>query len=151
MSVIGAARVQTQQDADRCNVTGPWGTGRNVGNEKLYTGHYGVITFQPGGPGFMTSDGSLGIKFGWWRSVEGPLRVSGHRVDGDAPPLRLHAPQGYGLTGFHPTYLIFPTPGCWQIDAQVGDHADSRITFITEVVKLGAGPSWRLDPETDPR
>ena len=42
--------------------------------------------------------------------------------------------------------LIFPTAGCWQVDAQVSEREDSRITFITSVVKIGEGPSWRLDP-----
>jgi hypothetical protein len=148
MLVSGA---QVQQPEMPCNVTLPHNN--HVGNEKLYTGLWanGVITFQPGGPGFITSDGALGMKFGWWRGVEGRLRVSGRRLDGVAPPLRLHAPEGYGQSGFQASFLIFPTPGCWQVDAQVGDHADSRITFITEIVTLGAGPSWRLDPETDPR
>jgi len=39
--------------------------------------------------------------------------------------------------------LIFPTPGCWEVTAQIGDRADSRITFVTRVEKIGDGPQWR--------
>ena len=128
-----------------CNVTV---TTERYGTDKLSTVLWpeGTITFAPGGPGFITSDGALGMKFGWMRGVEGKLRVTGHRLDGEAPPLRLNANDGYGVIGFQASYLIFPTPGCWQVNAQVGDRADSRITFVTRVVKIGSGPSGRMDP-----
>jgi hypothetical protein len=143
--VTMVAAADPQGDRSTCNVTTPSGS---FATDKLRTSvpSDGTITFAPGGPGFITSDGALGMKFGWERRVAGKLRVTGIRLDGDAPPLRVHAPDGYGLIGFQASYLIFPTPGCWQVDAQVGDHTDSAITFVTRVVKIGAGPSWRLDP-----
>jgi hypothetical protein len=106
----------------------------------------GTIVFKPGGPGFLTRDGALGMKFGWTRAVPGRLVVTGHRLDGGAGPLRLNAPNGYGDIGFQASYLIFATPGCWEVTAQVGDRVDSQLTFITKVVKIGEGPAWRFDP-----
>jgi hypothetical protein len=108
----------------------------------------GTVVFRPGGPGFLTRDGALGMKFGWNRGVAGALRVAGHRLDGDAGPLRFSANNGYGDIGFQASYLIFPTPGCWEVDARVSEREDSRIVLITSVVKVGAGPVWRFDPES---
>jgi hypothetical protein len=49
-----------------------------------------------------------------------------------------------GGPGFVPTdgslYLIFPTPGCWEITGRVGE---TSLTFVTVVVKIGEGPTWR--------
>jgi len=118
---------------------------RSYGNALLWTFLWpdGVIVFEPGGSGFVTSDDSLGMKFGWNRQVDGKLRVAGHRIDGEAAPLRFEAPNGYGDSGFQASYLIFPTPGCWTVSAQVGARADSKIEFVTKVVKIGDGPSSR--------
>ena len=102
----------------------------------------GTIVFKPGGAGFVTRNGSLGMKFGWMRGVSGELRITGRRLDAEAPPLRSEVPGGYGDRGFQATYLIFPTPGCWEVTGHVGD---SSVTFVTKVVKIGAGPSWRRD------
>jgi hypothetical protein len=120
------------------------------GNRLLSAGPFGLwkdgtIIFKPGGAGFVTRDGALGMKFGWTRGVPGKLKISGRRLDGDAPPLRAEVNDAYGDLGFQPTALIFPTPGCWQVHAQVGDRADSQVTFITKVVKIGDGPAWRLN------
>jgi hypothetical protein len=99
----------------------------------------GEVVFKPGGPGFVTSDGALGMKFGWYRGVRGRLTIEGRRLDGDATPLRSEVNNGYGDTGFQATYVIFPTPGCWEVTGRV---ADASVTFITRVVKIGEGPSW---------
>ena len=40
--------------------------------------------------------------------------------------------------------VIFSTPGCWEVRGQVGD---ASLTFVTNVVKISEGPTWRLDPE----
>jgi hypothetical protein len=88
------------------------------------------------------------MKFGWTRGVQGKLKVTGHRLDGAAPPLQLDAPNGYGDIGSQASYLIFPTPGCWEVTAQVGEREDSKITFVTRVVKIGEGPA-RWDPSND--
>jgi hypothetical protein len=39
-----------------------------------------------------------------------------------APPLWLETRGRYVDTGFQASYLIFSTPGCWEVTAQVGDR-----------------------------
>jgi hypothetical protein len=39
-------------------------------------------------------------------------------------------------------YLLFPTPGCWEITGRI---AGGSLTFVTLVKKIGDGPSSRLD------
>ena len=39
------------------------------------------------------------------------------------PFLRLN---GVSLIGLQPSYLIFSTPGCWEVTALVGGHEDSN-------------------------
>ena len=104
----------------------------------------GAITFKPGGPGFHTPDGALGMKFLWWRPGHEKLTVTGRRLDATAPPLRFSSGQAT-REDFVPSYLIFPTPGCWEVTAQVGDHADSKLIFVTNVVKIAEGPHWQID------
>lgn len=120
----------------------------SYGNESLSTfGLWpgGTIVFEPGGSGFVTKEGSLGMKFGWWRGIAGHLRISGRRLDGQAKPLRAEISDGYGTIGFQPSYIIFPTPGCWQVTGCVGK---AHLTFVTKIVKIGNGPGWRQgDPE----
>jgi hypothetical protein len=134
-----------------CRVTVPNGIvagGQSVqadsyGNEGLSTfGLWpaGTIVFRPGGPGFVTKDGSLGMKFGWWRGIAGQLRIEGRRLDARARPLKAEVSQGYGTIGFQPSYIIFPTPGCWEVTGRVGE---ASLTFVTKVVKIGGGPERR--------
>jgi hypothetical protein len=137
-----------------CVVTAP--NGIHAGNEPIATTSYGTrhlstllwpdgtVVFKPAGSGFRTSDGSLGMKFPWWRGdgVRGHLRIEGRRLDGDAPPLRSEFTD-YGDRGFQATYVIFPTPGCWEVTGRAGD---ASITFVTSVEKIGDGPSWRREP-----
>jgi hypothetical protein len=143
------------QTTAECAVTTP--NGIAAGEEQLAPGSYGnrevsvgpfglspdgKVVFKPGGPGFVTRDGSLGMKFGWLRGVSGQLRITGRRLDAEAPPLRAEVPDGYGDRGFQATYVIFPTPGCWEVTGRVGN---SSVTFVTKVVKVGHGPRWRRD------
>ena len=125
-----------------CPVTKPNGTtyqGHRVenshGNGALWTGLWsdGTVVFRPGGPGFVHRDGSLSMKFGWYRGVRGKLTIQGRRLDGPAPPLRARIPEGYGDIGFQSTALIFPTEGCWEVTGKVGE---ASLTFVTRVVKL---------------
>jgi hypothetical protein len=76
-------------------------------------------------------DGSVEAKFGWWRGVAGELTVAGRRLDGQAPPLRAHVPDGYGTSGFQATGIAFPTAGCWEVTGRVGS---ASLTFVTLVV-----------------
>jgi len=84
------------------------------------------------------------MKFGWTRGIRGKIDVTGRRIDADAPPLQFETNQTNDAhsTGFLASYLS-PTPGCWEVTAQVGDREDSKITFVTRVEKIGDGPAWR--------
>jgi hypothetical protein len=99
------------------------------------------FVFRPGGPGFVDTDGALGMKVGWSRKKKGHLQISGKRLDGPAPPARAYI-YDYGDSGFQPIYLVFPTPGCWQI---TGEVADGRLSFVALVEKIGEGPSWQFE------
>lgn len=95
----------------------------------------GTIVFQPGGAGFVLPDGSLAMKFGWYRGsgLRGKLQIIGERLHGSAPPLRASIPEGYADTGFQATSLNFPTVGCWKVTGEVGD---TRLPFVTRVVRV---------------
>ena len=95
----------------------------------------GVIVFSPSGPGTVFEDGSLGMKWHWSRLQPGQLKISGRRLDGEAPPLCADILEGYGDSGFQATGLIFPTSGCWEVTGTLGDDG-----FITT---LGAGSARR--------
>lgn len=137
-----------------CSTTAP--NGIHAGTESATRSSYGspqlstllwregVIVFRPGGSGFRTPDEALGMKFPWWRGegVRGHLRIEGRRLDAPAPPLRSEF-SDYGDRGFQATYVIFPTPGCWEVTGRAGD---ATITFVTSVVKIGEGPSWLRNP-----
>jgi hypothetical protein len=150
--LAGSAERSLAQSSDsagafRCPVTAPNGArydkepaGGNHGNDALVTGLWpdGKVVFKPGGPGSVSEDGALGMKWPWWRLVQGSLTLQGRRLDAAAPPMRAHIPHGYGDTGFQATGLIFPTPGCWEV---TGSVAEASLTFVTEVVKIGEGPT----------
>ena len=100
----------------------------------------GCPVTQTDGGFIFDRDGALGIKFGWNRLVPGKLHVGGRRLDGDAPPARAYLTD-YGDEGFQPTYLVFPTPGCWE----TGGVGEARLSFIVRVEKICAGPDWQFD------
>jgi hypothetical protein len=60
-------------------------------------------------PDQVEPDGSLGMKFPWYRGVPGKLVIEGRRLDKSAPPLRANIPDGYGEIGFQSTGIYFPT------------------------------------------
>ena len=115
-----------------------FGAGSAHWKGKLFVGALwpdGTVVFKPSGPGFVLPDGSLSMKFGWYRApgLRGKLKIGGRRLDGTAPPLRGDF-SDYGDTGFQATSLIFPTAGCWEVAGRV---AESSLTFVTRVVYLG--------------
>jgi hypothetical protein len=131
----------TPADAGRCPVTRPNGAsppgvgaqaGVNHGNTKLWTALWpgGVIKAEPD---YVDKDGSIHMKFGWWRGVSGRLSIQGRRLDAPAPPLRAEVPDGYGDRGFQASGVIFPTEGCWEITGQVGA---ARLTVVNFVIKV---------------
>ena len=103
------------------------------GNGALWTALWpdGKVAFSRGGPGFVAEDGSLSMKFPWWRGVRGKLTITGRRLDAHAPPLRARIPEGYGDIGFQATGVIFPTVGCWEVTGKAGD---ASLRFVTLMV-----------------
>ncbi len=67
-----------------------------------------------------------------WRGIRGELRIEGRRLDGNAKPIRAEIPPYYGLSGFQPSGIFFPTEGCWEVTGRVGDVS---LTFVTLVAK----------------
>ena len=119
----------------------PITTGSPVGNDELLAFSPGKVVFKPDGAGFVDQDGALGIKWAFERLKPGRLFVGGRRLDAAAGPARAYI-YDYGDSGFQPIYLVFPTPGCWEISAGVG-AATSPLTFFVLVEKVGAGPPLR--------
>lgn len=121
--------------ADECPVTEP-------NDDSFYTNESlkasvgdGSFVFRSGGPGFVDHDGALGIRFAFIRFIPGRPHVGGSRLDGEAGPARAYIydyPYGSGHSGFQPIYLIFPTPGCWEIS---GGVSGERLTFVVSVEK----------------
>ena len=126
----------TVSSAPDCPITQTAGA---YGNDELSTWSLGKVVFEPGGPGFVDHDGALGIKWPFQRMKRGQLFVGGRRLDGAAGPARGYI-SDYGDTGFQPIYLVFPTPGCWEISAGVG-ATTKPLTFVVLVEKVGAGPT----------
>jgi len=159
VSAASGARAQPLLSTEPpCDVTVPNGVvagttepqGGSYGNALLSVGPFGLwaagtIVFKPGGAGFVLPDGALNMKFGWMRAIPGKLNVSGRRIDSEAPALRSDIPCCYDPTGFQASALIFPTPGCWEVSALIGDRQDSKLTFVTKVVKIGDGPTSGRD------
>jgi hypothetical protein len=122
---------------DPCPITHPNGSkppgpmfgAEALGNGSIWVGLWGanVVVWS------AEPDGSVSAKFGWWRGVAGKLRIDGHRLDGQAPPLTAHVPDGYGDSGFQSTGITFPTEGCWRVTGRVGDESLTFVTFVLAV------------------
>jgi hypothetical protein len=101
------------------------------------------VYFYPGGPGTIGPDGSLGMKFWFYRTVPGEVVFGGQRLDAPAPPMPATVlrgkEDGYGETGFHPAGLVFSSEGCWEVAASVGNE---RLTFVTLVAYVPFEPLW---------
>jgi hypothetical protein len=141
-------RPVTMADAKRCPVTLPrsagppgvspgdfFGSGASHGNGKLWVGGLWPRGVIHAGPEFVAQDGSVGMKFGWWRAATGKLQLTGRRLDGPAPPARAHVPAGYGDTGFQASGVDFPTEGCWEV---TGALPTTSLRFVTFVIKKRA-------------
>jgi hypothetical protein len=113
------------------------GTREAYWNGNLYAAAFwsdATVMAGPRGVGFVLPDGSMAIKYPWFRAagLTGKLTVTGRRLDAAAPPLNAEIPSGYGTTGFQATGLIFPTDGCWEITGKVGD---TILTFVNRVIR----------------
>lgn len=157
----GRARMASPLPMPACPVTQPndvqpppeaniFGRGNgDYGTDALWTSLWvwgeGTVVVPPT---HVQADGVLGpMKWPWWRGVPGQLVIEGRRIDATAPPLQTYSAAGqrldqpeptpsafdvvYTETAFLPTGLVFPTTGCWEITASVGEE---RLTFVTLVV-----------------
>jgi hypothetical protein len=100
---------------------------RSVDSELIGTG---VLWAAPiGEPRYLPGGGWTRRKVAWFRLAEGPLEVTGRRVDGgaatfvaDLPPVESY-PLDLNLhigKGFIPSHLDFSTGGCWKVTARLG-------------------------------
>ncbi len=119
-------------------VTVPGQIGSGPGQVASGDGMYGndalSVALQPGGRVIAKPDphdGSIGMKFMWWRGVKGNLQITGQRLDAPAKPALAGVPGGYGDRGFQASGIVFPTAGCWQVTGSVGA---ASLTFVTQVV-----------------
>ena len=147
------ARVDQEGGAESCPITSPnvdvvrngkhydyvtrnrWHF--NYGNGKLWTSVWpdGTVLFRARGPGFVSSDGSLSMKWPWYveRGVRGELEIQGRRLDAPSErPLSANHSPVLGDPGFHAGAITFPNEGCWEVTGRAGD---SSLTFVTLVVK----------------
>jgi LysM repeat protein len=110
------------------------------GNGEIWTDLWpeGKIYMQPAN---READGSLSMKWVWWRNATGILDIQGQRLDANAEPLRVFYTGGYDDTGVYVVALIFPTTGCWEVTAKTGA---ASLTFVTEVVFGEATPTPEL-------
>jgi hypothetical protein len=134
-----------------CPITSPNGRGQVSadavfahGNDALATTGGERLTFKPGGPGCVDETGRLWMKWPWWRKRSGRLIIEGRRLDGTAAPLAAFVPpnSSYGASGFIPSALIFPSPGCWEVTGRLDD---ASVSLVVLVEKVGAGPASRCE------
>ena len=130
------------EEAEDCPVTQPttappeigdrlFGSGSAHGNADLWVGGLWPHGITAVGESYVASDGSIGMKFGWWRNLRGQLEITGRRLDGDAPALEADVPDGYGDTGFQASGVSFPTEGCWEVTGTVGGSSLTFVTFVS--------------------
>ena len=119
-----------------------WPKDDSHGNGKLWTlfWPYGVVLAQPD---WVEKDGSIGVKWPWWRGLEGELKIEGRRLDKPARPLRAEISPDYGLSGFQPSGIYFSGEGCWQVTGTAGG---ASLTFVTLVAKAS---TYGLELKTD--
>jgi hypothetical protein len=71
-----------------------------------------------------------GTKVLWIKPEQSPIIVTGHRLDGDAPPLQYSATDPDTARIIQPSGVYFPTAGCWEVDAKAGP---SELHFVVLV------------------
>jgi len=94
------------------------------------------VAVPEGRPGraFVQPNGTIRTKVGWW-SPRGTPRVTGRRLDAPAPPLDARIGVKSVVLGageFYPSYLFFPTVGCWRVTAR---NASTRLDFTVRVLR----------------
>jgi hypothetical protein len=79
------------------------------------------------------------LKVGWWRGIGGRLTITGRPLNGSSATLAARVSDAYGTSGFQPSAITLPRPGCWRIEARLGSHV---FTFVVDV-----HPPSRRDPK----
>ena len=116
-----------------------------LGTEKLWialpkSGEvWGWLPRAPGHEHDLTAKIFWGsVDFDYHRKEDYDLKVTGRRLDGDAPPLlvdkvtnALFVPHAAMLTG-----VWAPTPGCWEI---TGDRRGQKLSFVVWVYPVKQG------------
>ena len=90
----------------------------------------------------LNVDGSWnhGRHFVWREGYSGSketqpaLKVAGHRLDGEAPPLKVSR----GTNAWHESFggwamlvaVTVPTSGCWQVTTSYGDHRVDVVVWV---------------------
>lgn len=101
----------------------------------------GKVFFCPGCAGSLSENGSLGMKFWFYRTIPGGVVFEGRRLDVPGPVARLATLRGsldgYGVKYFHPAGLVFPQQGCWEVTARIGK---AQMTFVTVVLWVPFDP-----------
>ena len=109
----------------------------SYGNGRLYTTGLWDSGKIRADPRLVEADGSIGVKFGWWRApgvgAAGDLQITGHELHTGASIVP-SIPDGYGQD-FQATGITFPTEGCFEITARSGD---AQLTFVVKVTKVAA-------------
>jgi hypothetical protein len=106
-----------------------------IGTDKLWTsllksGEVWGWGPRPAGSPNLTAKVFWGsVDFDYHRKEDYDLKVTGRRLDGDAPPLvvdrvtnALFVPHAAMLTG-----VYMPAPGCWEI---TGDYKGEKLSFV---------------------
>lgn len=113
-----------------------------LGSEKLWTAlpKSGVVWgWAPRPPGHehdLTAKTFWGsVDFNWKTEYPPELKVTGKRLDGDAPPMiatratnAFPGPAAAMLVG-----VIVPTPGCWEITGEYKGEKLSYVVWVTPV------------------
>ena len=94
---------------------------------------WGWLPHTPGHEDDLTAKIFWGsVDFDYHRKEDYSLKVTGRRLDGDAPPLMvspvtnaLFVPRAVMLTG-----VWVPAPGCWEI---TGDYKGQKLNFVVWV------------------
>ena len=82
------------------------------------------------------------MRFPWWRAkgIEGEIRSTGRRLNGNRMVLAAGAPPGYRPDGRQASALVFPSDGCREVIARVGA---ARQPFVGEARGLPEGDRGR--------
>ena len=141
-TVAGPASAGGGTAASRCPVSTPTARPRphfNFGTSRIAVALPPRATFvavPEGRPGAASrqANGWIRTKVGWW-AASGAPRITGHRIDGPARPLRADVgPLSHAVPGgdFYPSYLFFSSGGCWRLTAVAGV---ARLAAVVRVVE----------------